>query len=1258
MNRLIEFFLHNRLITVLLLLTIILAGIAVAPFEWEIPWIPRDPVPVDAIPDLGENQQIVFTKWEGRSPQDVEDQITYPLTTALLGIPGVKTIRSSSMFGFSSIYVIFEEGVDFYWARTRILEKLNSLPPGTLPPGVAPTLGPDATALGQIFWYTLEGRDPETGEFVGGWDLHELRTLQDFYIRYALMSVEGVSEVASIGGYVKEYQIELKPEVIQHARVSLQDIIRAVRQSNIDVGASTVEINNVEYFVRGLGYIRSIEDIESAVIRVENGTPLTIRDVAFVTIGPAERRGILDKGGVEAVGGVVVMRYGENPLAVIQRVKEKIKELQPGLPKRVLPDGRVSQVHIVPFYDRTQLIHESLATLNIALEHELLISIIVVLIMLFNLRASIVISATLPVAILMVFIFMKLGNVDANIVALTGIAIAIGTMVDVGIIMTENIYKHIEEARQKRALLATVQDASKEIAPALLTAIGTTVVSFLPVFSLQATEGKLFRPLAFTKTFALIAVAIIALTMVPTFAYWFFGLKISKKSIRAVGYAVLFLLGVLGFFLTPIRTSILLSLASFSGFATLLIPHRWSETAHQRILFFILVLLTAMLLAESWMPLRPENGLLLNAFFVLGIIAIVLLSFRLFMKFYPKILRWILRHKKSFLAIPVALVLIGFTIWLGWAQVFAPIAQLGDSIGINIRTSRLWSWAVHHFPGLQKEFMPSLDEGSFLLMPTTLPHAGITQIQSYLAVLDKAVEQIPEVEVAVGKAGRVESALDPAPLSMYENLIIYKPEYRTDERGRRVRFAVDEDGNFLRDSAGNLIPDPHGEYYRQWRPHIRSNDDIWKEIVERTRFPGLTSAPKLYPIETRLVMLQTGMRAAVGIKIQGPTLEAIEQFGLALEKVLKEVPGIQAETVFADRVIGKPYLEIKIDRQKLSRYGLNVEEVQRLIEILLGGQPITTTVEGRERYAVRIRYPRDLRLSPEKIAAVPISTPFGQLIPLGQIATIAFRKGPQVIKSEDTFLTSYVVFDHDPSISVIEAVERAQRFIESKIATGELTVPAGVTYRFSGTYENQVRAQRRLSIVIPITLAIVFLLLYFQFRSVITALLVFSGIAVAWAGGFLMLWLYGQPWFLDLSIAGVNMRELFQIHPINLSVAIWVGFIALFGIATDDGVLIATYLDESFRMRRPKSIEEIHQAVIAGGMRRIRPALMTVAVTVLALLPVLSSVGKGSEIMVPMAIPTFGGMTIALLTVFTVPVLYAMVEEYKFRKNQKRGGGQ
>ena len=526
LNRAIKFFIENKLVAVLLLTLFVGWGLMHAPFSWTAGILPHDPVAVDAIPDLGENQQIVFTKWEGRSPQDIEDQITYPLTTSLLGIPGVKTIRSSSMFGFSSIYIIFEEDVDFYWSRSRILEKLNALPAGLLPPEVSPSLGPDATGLGQIFWYTLEGRD-EAGNVTGGWDLHELRSVQDYYVKYALSGAGGVSEVASIGGYVQEYQIDVNPELMRQYNIGLHQIVKAVKQSNKDIGAQTLEINQAEYLVRGLGYIESKEDIENAVVDSENYTAIRVKDVANVQLGPAARRGILDKEGAEVVGGVVVARYGANPLEVINNVKEKINELSSGLPSKTLADGRTSQLTVVPFYDRTALIKETLATLSEALTLEILITILVIVIMVFNLRASILISGLLPVAVLMVFISMKLFGVDANIVALSGIAIAIGTMVDVGVILSENIIRHIEENKdlpqgQQASMNQVVYNATAEVSGAILTAVLTTIISFIPVFTMIGAEGKLFRPLAFTKTMALSASIVVALFLIPPFAAFLF----------------------------------------------------------------------------------------------------------------------------------------------------------------------------------------------------------------------------------------------------------------------------------------------------------------------------------------------------------------------------------------------------------------------------------------------------------------------------------------------------------------------------------------------------------------------------------------------------------------------------------------------------------------------------------------------------------------------------------------------------------------
>ena len=590
-----------------------------------------------------------------------------------------------------------------------------------------------------------------------------------------------------------------------------------------------------------------------------------------------------------------------------------------------------------------------------------------------------------------------------------------------------------------------------------------------------------------------------------------------------------------------------------------------------------------------------------------------------------------------------------------------------EAVGWQVDETKVWSGLSTTFPGIGKEFMPSLDEGSFLLMPTSMPHSGIEYNRKVVGQLDMLLTNIPEVALTVGKIGRVESALDPAPISMYENIINYKSEYILNQKGHRQRFKVDRNNRFITvsgDSLTNnegleqgispedLITDDNGEYYRNWRDHIKSPDDIWDEIVKVTKIPGVTSAPKLQPIETRLVMLQTGMRAPMGIKVYGPDLKTIENFGLQLENVLKEVPSVKAEAVFADRIVGKPYIHLNIDRDEISRYGLNVEDVQQTIETAIGGMKITSTVEGRERFPVRVRYPRELRDDPEALGKILMPTPTGAQIPLSQIIDFEYVRGPQAIKSEETFLVGYVLFDKRDGYSEVTVVNDAQKSIQDKIDAGELIVPSGVSYKFSGSYENQIRAEKRLSIIVPLVLGIVFLILYFQFKSVYTSLMVFTGIAMAFSGGFIMLWLYSQNWFADFSLFGTNFRDLFQIHTINLSVAVWVGFIALFGIATDDGVLMATYLDQSFDRNKTDNLKGIRAATIEAGQRRIKPAVMTSATTIIALLPILTSTGRGSDIMIPMAVPAFGGMLFAAITYFIVPVIYCWREERKILKGQ------
>eukprot|EP00913_Durusdinium_trenchii_P005619 g5237.t1 len=999
---------QNKLVVALTMIAIVGWGILVAPFDWEVGGLPRKPVPVDAIPDIGENQQIVFTAWMGRSPQDVEDQIGYPLTVSLLGLPGVKTIRSYSFFGFSSIYIIFNEDVDFYWSRSRVLEKLNSLPAGTLPEGVQPALGPDATALGQIYWYTLEGRDPD-GNPAGGWDLHELRTVQDWYVRYSLMSAEGVSECASIGGFVREYQVDVDPDAMRANNVTLNEIHHAVRMSNIDVGARTIELNKAEYVIRGLGFVKDVADLEKSVIKVNDNVPIHIRDVAKVTLGPALRRGALDKAGGEAVGGVVVVRYGFNPLAAIKNLKEEIKEISPGLPTKAVVDYRkttradvrrfaktqdfkayqgqnlnqklwlqwlrsrpvrvnfkntshdevakfaenhrfdafagssraqaaehehsghaagksdterhpalnqtawknwlkssdpdekpdwlitprdqwpewinTSQVTIVPFYDRTGLIYETLGTLNTALTEEILVTIIVVLISVLHLRSSFLISL------------------------------------------------------------------------AVLTAVATTVVSFLPVFTMVGAEGKLFRPLAFTKTFALIASVIVALTVIPPMAHLLFGRKVRARIIRQVLMGGLALAGIAVGVLWAWWAGAILAFLGVYRIAEEYLPekHRrygtWLATAAA-------VGIVGMLLAEHWLPLGPEKGLVKNLIFVAVLLGGLLLFFQFFQRvMYEPLLRWCLKHKILFLMVPATLVLVGLAIWQGPSWVFGRIPQTYDQQSLkaeevdelssvesfkyelaavrkkkwqgDIEFASRWEqtkWSIgQSWDGLGKEFMPPLDEGSYLYMPTTMPHASIGEAMDVLRLQDRAITAIPEVESVVGKIGRVESALDPAPISMIETIISYKPEYITDKDGHRVKHLYDEDkGEFVRDDDGNLIPDSDGRPYRLWRDHIRKPDDIWDEIVKAAEVPGTTSAPKLQPIAARIVMLQSGMRAPMGIKVKGPDLDTIEKVALDIERLLKQVPSVQASAVIADRVVGKPYLNIEPDRDAMKRYGLKM----------------------------------------------------------------------------------------------------------------------------------------------------------------------------------------------------------------------------------------------------------------------------------------------------------------------------------------------
>ena len=1147
----------------------------------------------------------------GRSPKDIQDQVTYPLTTALKGIPNVKTIRSTSMMGMSFIYIIFNEGVDFYWSRSRILEKLNSLPTGLLPEGVKPQLGPDATALGQIFWYTLEGRDTKTGRPAGGWNPEELRTLQDYYVRYQLSSAEGVSEVASVGGFVKEYQVDLDPEAMRSYGINLVQVMQAVKNSNIDVGAGTMEINQAEYIIRGLGYVKKLSDLENAPVTSREGVPVRVKDLARVSFGPGDRRGGLDKEGQEAVGGVVVAREGSNPLEVINNVKEKIKEMQTAMPEKTLKDGTVSKVTVVPFYDRTQLIKETIGTLESSLTHEVLICIIVVLILVVNLRASIVISVMLPLAVLSTFIIMKLTGVEANIVALSGIAIAIGVMVDVGVVFMENVVRHLE-AREDRdnvrgeALEQLILESVTEVSSAVMTGMGTTIISFLPVFAMQAQEGRMFHPLAFTKTFALLSALLLGLTVLPTLAYWIFSLQLPRQLVMRL------------FHKRKLKT---IRIGSW-------------EIRYNYVFIALVVLVALYELTSLWLPLGPQNGMLANILFVVVLVGVVLTLLWLMVVHYERILRWCLGHRLAFMSLPVGVLLCGALIWKNTGS----------------------------------EFMPTLDEGTFMLMPTSMPHSGVEENLRLCKQIDRRLMTIPEIESAVGKWGRAESALDPAPIQMYETTINYKPEYMLDDNGHRARFKTDAKGCFILKSGrtydpeegferipqDSLVPDRHGDYFRQWRKEIRTEDDIWDEITRVTNLPGLTGSPKLQPIATRQVMLSTGMKAPMGLKVYGPDLESIDKAGMQMEKALKQISDIQSASVYYDRAQGAPYIEIEPDREKLGRYGIQIGTVQSVIETAIGGMEEGNTVEGRERFPIRVRYARELRDNPDALAGILVPAADGTQIPLGELATMHFVKGATMIQSENTFLVGYITFDKVGNKAEVDVVNEAKKTIDHLVAEHKIDLPKGVSYKFAGSYEQQVHAAKRLQVVIPVALLLIFLILYFQFKSVTASMIHFSGVFVAFAGGFILMWLYGQPWFMNFDIAGVNMRTLFGMGQINLSVAVWVGFIALFGVSTDDGVLMGTYIHQTFQHLKPATREEITEAVVVAGKKRVRAACMTTATTLIALLPVLSSTGKGADIMVPMGIPTFGGMLIQTMTMFVVPVLQCWWRESKLVKQQKQ----
>ncbi len=1034
--------LRNRFLVIIATVMIIAAGV----------WSMKN-TPLDAIPDLSDVQVIVFTEYPGQAPQVVEDQVTYPLTTAMLAVPNAKVVRGYSFFGYSFVYIIFDDGTDMYWARSRVLEYLNYVS-GRLPDGLNPSLGPDATGVGWVYEYALVDR-------TGNTDLAELRSIQDWYLRYPLQTVEGISEVASVGGYVKQYQVEVDPNALLAYNIPLSKIKHAIQRSNNDVGGKLIEMAETEYMVRGLGYIQSIDDLNVIPVGVdENGTPIRLQDVAHVHLGPELRRGVAELNGEgEVAGGVVIMRYGENAMAVIERVRAKLEELKPGLPEGV---------EIVPVYDRGDLITRAVNNLKEKLIEEIIVVSLICILFLMHARSALVAIVSLPIGILLAFVFMKWQGINANIMSLGGIAIAIGAMVDGAIVMIENAHKHLERmAREKgRELLSAerwqaVTEASREVGPALFFSLLIITVSFLPVFTLQAQEGRLFAPLAFTKTYAMAAAAILAITLVPVLMGYFIRGKIPAEAKNPVN----------------------------------------------RFLHFIHV--PSLNLAIRW--------------------------------------RWV--------TMALALVLLAVTAY--------PLSKLGS------------------------EFMPPLNEGDILYMPTTYPGVSITKAKELLQQTDKIIKSFPEVHHVFGKVGRAETATDPAPLAMLETTIRLKPK-------------------------------------DEWPDPSKTVKELMDEMDAAIKFPGLSNAWTM-PIKTRIDMLSTGIKTPIGIKVSGPDLNVLEQVGNEIEQALKQLP--DTLSAFADKAAGGYYLDFDIDRTEASRYGLTTGDVQDVIQTAIGGMNVSYTVEGLERYPINLRYPRELRDNLDSLKRVLIPTPTGAQIPLSLVAELNLRRGPPSIKSENSRPNAWVYVDIKTS-DIGGYVAKAK-----EVVANQVKIPPGYNLVWSGQFEYMERAAERLRIVVPATLLVIFLLLYFNFRNITAPLVVMLSIPFGLIGGFWLVYLLG----------------------FNLSVAVVVGFIALAGVAAEIGVLVLTFIDQEIARRRKKKgghLEgaEIMAAVHHGTSERVRPIAMTATAIIAGLLPIMWSSGTGSEVMQRIAAPMVGGMvTVTFLCLLVLPVIYGVVLQIQER---------
>ena len=1048
-------------------------------------------VPLDAIPDLSDTQVIVYSRWD-RSPDIIEDQVTYPIISSLLGAPKVKSIRGFSDFGFSYVYVIFEDGTDLYWARSRTLEYLSKILP-RLPDGVKTELGPDATGVGWVYQYALVDKSGKN-------DLSQLRSFQDWYLRYWLASVSGVAEVASIGGYQKQYQVELDPEKLLARKIPLAKAIDAVRQGNNDVGGRLVEMAGAEFMVRGRGYAKSIDDLAKIVVDVSpSGVPTLIRDIGRVTIGPEIRRGVVDLDGIgDTAGGIVVMRHGENALNVIERVKKKIEEIKPSLPEGV---------EIVPTYDRSELIQRSIDVLKHELLLEMLIVSLVILVFLWHIPSAIVPIVTIPVAVLLAFIPMYFMGISSNIMSLAGIAISIGVLVDGAIVEVENAYKKLQlwEAGGRQGDFHAVRLAAlKEVGPSVFFSLLVIAVAFMPVFTLVDQEGRLFKPLAYTKNLAMAIAAMLAITLDPAMRMMF--ARMDRWSFR---------------------------------------PKWLSWTTNQ--------IVVGTYYPEEKHPIS-----------------------RVLFRIYEPACRFVLDWPKSTIA--VALILVATTI---------PV-----------------------YLSLGSEFYPPLDEGSLLYMPTTLPGLSVAGAQEILATTDRIIKEVPEVERVFGKAGRAESSTDPAPFSMLETTIVLKPH---DQWRRIERFYSDWPESLQR------------PFQRIWANRI-SREDLVNDLNSRLQIPGVTNAWTM-PIKNRLDMLTTGIKTPVGIKVYGADLKIIERIGGEIEAVLPSVEGTRS--VFAERTAGGYFLDFDLKRDALARYGLSVTEAQMAVMSAIGGEPVTTTIEGRERYTVSVRYARERRDNVQDLQRVLVPTMSGAQVPLGQIADIQFRVGPSMIRDENGMLAGYVYVDLSGT-DIGGYVERAKAAVAAQVK-----LPAGYALQWSGQYENMLRVRERLKIVVPITIFLIFILLYMNTKSAVKATIVMLAVPFSLIGAVWLLYVLGY----------------------NVSIAVWVGMIALMGLNAETGVFMLLFLDLSYydavRAGKMRTKEDLREAIIHGAVKRIRPKMMTVAAAFAGLMPIMWSLGTGADMMKRVAAPMVGGLvTSFVLELLVYPPIYEM---WKWRFEMKKG---